>query len=118
MLEEGTPIFVQIADTLVREIIDGSLAEGARVPSTNEYAAFFRINPATAAKGINILVDSGLLEKRRGVGMFVVPGAQAMLRDRRRQEFAEQYIRPLIAEARRLGIDNDALVGMIIRGEQ
>src|SRR6478672_9942356 len=74
-LDEGTPLFVQVADRLVGEIADGGLAEGARVPSTNELAAFYRINPATAAKGINVLVDEAVLEKRRGIGMFVASGA-------------------------------------------
>ena len=68
----GTPLFQQIADQLSSDIVDGTLAEGAKVPSTNEFAAFYRINPATAAKGINLLVDEGMLEKRSGIGMFVV----------------------------------------------
>ena len=75
-LDDGTPLFVQIAEQLADDIVDGVLAEGARVPSTNELAAFYRINPATAAKGINLLVDDGVLEKRRGIGMFVAAGAQ------------------------------------------
>ena len=83
------------------------------MPSTNEFAAFYRINPATAAKGINMLVDDGMLEKRRGIGMFVVTGARERLIQLRRKEFAEQYIDPLLAEARRLGIDADELVDMI-----
>ena len=83
-LDEGTPLFVQIADQLADDIVDGQLAEGTRVPSTNELAAFYRINPATAAKGINMLVDDGVLEKRRGIGMFVAAGAQEQLRAMRR----------------------------------
>jgi GntR family transcriptional regulator len=108
-LDDGTPLFVQIAEQLV----DGVLAEGARVPSTNELAAFYRINPATAAKGINLLVDEGVLEKRRGIGMFVAAGAQEQLRAGRRKQFAEQYVDPMLAEANRLGIDNDTLVSLI-----
>src|ERR1700748_1695865 len=79
-LDEGTPLFTQIADRLAAEIADGGLAEGERVPSTNELAAFYRINPATAAKGINLLADTGLLEKRRGIGMFVADGARTPAR--------------------------------------
>src|ERR1700755_2727302 len=78
-LDEGTPLFVQVADRLAGEIADGGLAGGERVPSTNELAAFYRINPATAAKGINVLADDGLLEKRRGIGMFVADGARQRL---------------------------------------
>src|SRR5689334_14455453 len=87
-MDEGRPIFAQIAEQIENSIIDGSLAEDAQVPSTNELAAFHRINPATAAKGVNELVDEGILYKKRGIGMFVSPGAQAKLRDRRRQQFA------------------------------
>lgn len=112
-LDDGTPLFVQIAEQLADDIVDGTLAEGARVPSTNELAAFYRINPATAAKGINLLVDDGVLEKRRGIGMFVAAGAQEQLRAGRRKRFAEQYVDPMLAEANRLGIDTDTLVSLI-----
>ena len=112
-LDEGTPLFVQIAEQLADDIVDGQLAEGTRVPSTNELAAFYRINPATAAKGINMLVDDGVLEKRRGIGMFVAAGAREQLRAARRKQFAEQYVDPMVAEADRLGIDSDTLVSLI-----
>jgi GntR family transcriptional regulator len=113
VLDDGAPIFTQIADGLADDIASGTLAEGERVPSTNELAAFYRINPATAAKGINVLTDDGLVEKRRGVGMFVAAGARARLLDDRRKRFAERYVEPMIAEAQRLGIDTDALVSMV-----
>jgi GntR family transcriptional regulator len=112
-LDEGTPLFVQVADRLAGQIADGGLAEGARVPSTNELAAFYRINPATAAKGINVLADGGLLEKRRGIGMFVATGARKRLLARRRAEFAQRYVEPLLTEAARLGIDADELFALI-----
>jgi GntR family transcriptional regulator len=112
-LDEGTPLFAQVAERLAADIADGGLAEGERVPSTNELAAFYRINPATAAKGINVLTDDGLLEKRRGIGMFVADGARATLLARRRAEFTERYVQPLLTEATRLGIDADELVALI-----
>ena len=112
-LDEGTPLFEQIAERLAEEIADGGLAEGERVPSMNELAAFYRINPATAAKGISMLADEGLIEKRRGIGMFVAAGAQEQLRAGRRKRFAEQYVDPMLAEANRLGIDTDTLVSLI-----
>lgn len=113
MLDEGAPIFSQIAERLSEQIADGTLPEGERVPSTNELAAFYRINPATAAKGINMLTDDGLLEKRRGIGMFVAAGARDRLLTERRKRFAERYVEPLVAEASRLGIDADELVALI-----
>jgi DNA-binding transcriptional regulator YhcF (GntR family) len=112
-LDEGTPLFVQIAERLAEDIADGGLAEGERVPSTNELAAYYQINPATAAKGINVLATDGLLEKRRGIGMFVAAGARKRVLDDRRRRFAERHIRPLVAEASRLGIDSDELIALI-----
>jgi DNA-binding transcriptional regulator YhcF (GntR family) len=113
-LDEGTPLFAQVADRLAGEIADGGLAEGERVPSTNELAAFYRINPATAAKGINVLADDGLLEKRRGIGMFVATGARQRLLARRRVEFTQRYVKPLLTEAARLGIGTDKLFALIL----
>jgi DNA-binding transcriptional regulator YhcF (GntR family) len=112
-LDEGTPLFGQVAERLAAEIADGGLAEGERVPSTNELAAYYRINPATAAKGINLLADEGLLEKRRGIGMFVAAGARRRLLAQRREQFAERYVRPLLTEATRLGIDGGELIALI-----
>ncbi len=112
-LDEGAPLFVQVAERLADEIADGGLGEGERVPSTNELAAYYRINPATAAKGIGMLTDDGLVEKRRGIGMFVASGARARLLAERRKRFAERYVEPLVAEASRLGIGADELAVMI-----
>jgi GntR family transcriptional regulator len=115
-LDEGAPLFVQIAGRLADEIADGGLAEGGQVPSTNELAAYYRINPATAAKGIAMLTDDGLVEKRRGIGMFVAAGARGRLLAERRKQFAERYMEPLVAEASRLGIGADELVALIREG--
>jgi DNA-binding transcriptional regulator YhcF (GntR family) len=112
-VDEGRPIFLQIAEQLENAIIDGSLTEEGQAPSTNELAAFHRINPATAAKGINQLVADGILLKKRGIGMFVAPGARNQLLQRRRNEFAQQYVRPLVAEARKLGLAIDDLKALI-----
>jgi GntR family transcriptional regulator len=112
-LDEGTPLFAQVAERLAADIADGGLAEGERVPSTNELAAFYRINPATAAKGINVLADQGLLDKRRGIGMFVASGARATLLARRRAGFTDRYVEPLLTEATRLGIGSDELIALI-----
>ena len=113
MKEEGRPLFVQIAESIEDSIIAGALPEGSKAPSTNELAAFYRINPATAAKGISMLVDKGVLSKRRGIGMFVESGAAALLIGERRAAFADHYIDPLLAEARKLGLDADALAQLI-----
>ena len=78
-MDESRPIFVQIAEQIENDIIQGTLPEETQVPSTNEFAAFHRINPATAGKGVGLLVDAGILYKKRGIGMFVATGARAAL---------------------------------------
>jgi GntR family transcriptional regulator len=85
-------------------------------PQRSELAAYYRINPATAAKGIAMLTDDGLVEKRRGIGMFVAAGARARLLAERRKRFAERYVEPLVAAASRLGIGADELVALIREG--
>ena len=117
-MDDGRPIFLQVAEQIENSIIAGSLAEETQVPSTNELAAFHRINPATAAKGVNQLVDDGVLYKKRGIGMFVSPGAHAKLRQRRRDQFTEQYLQPLLTEAAKLGIHPAELKTMIDRYEE
>lgn len=113
MIEEGRPLFQQIAESVEDSIVDGSLAEETRAPSTNELAAFYRINPATAAKGVNVLVDKGVIYKRRGIGMFVAAGARDMLLAERRTAFADRFVEPLLAEARTLGLGPDDVADII-----
>ena len=113
MIDDGRPIFLQIAQQIENDIIDGALAEESQVPSTNEFAAFHRINPATAGKGVSLLVDEGVLYKKRGIGMFVATGARARLIAGRRTQFVADYVRPLLAEADKLGIDPTTLSGLI-----
>ena len=115
MLDDSRPIFMQIAELIEGDIVSGALAEEAQAPSTNEFAAFYRINPATAAKGINKLVDEGILYKKRGIGMFVATGARTRLLERRREEFFLDYVQPLTREALKLGITADSLHSMITR---
>lgn len=113
MIDESKPLFVQIAEAIEDSIVDATLPEGERAPSTNELAAFYRINPATAAKGVNMLVDKGVLAKRRGVGMFVADGARATLLAERRTSFTERFIDPLLLEATKLGLSAEDLATLI-----
>ncbi len=114
-MDDGRPIFLQLAERISADIVEGVYPEDTPVPSTNEFAAFYRINPATAGKGVNLLVERGVLYKRRGIGMFVSPGARELLLSERRERFAEQYLRPLLAEARRLEIDDAELTRLIAK---
>lgn len=113
MFTEDRPIFLQLADQIADDIFKGRYREGDQVPSTNELAQVLRINPATAGKGLNTLVDRGILEKRRGIGMFVAEGAVEALREDRTRAFVTQFIRPLIAEAEALGLTAHAVQELI-----
>lgn len=113
MIEEGKALFLQIAQNVEDSIVDGTLAEEAQAPSTNELAAFYRINPATAAKGVSMLVDKGVLYKRRGIGMFVAAGAREALLAERRAAFRVRYLTPLLTEARKLGLGPDDLAQLL-----
>ncbi len=114
-MDESRPIFLQIAEAIENDILGGALPEESQVPSTNEFAAFYRINPATAGKGVNLLVDDGILYKKRGIGMFVAGGSRARLVAKRRDQFEAEYVGPLVAEAAKLGIGHAELEQMINR---
>ena len=116
LIDENRPIFVQIAERIENDIIAGELPEESQVPSTNQFASLYQINPATAAKGVNLLVDQGILYKKRGLGMYVAPGARARLLEKRREQFYEQYVVAMIREAEKLGITQEQLADMIQRG--
>lgn len=112
-MDDGSPLFVQIAEKIEASILDGSLAEEEQAPSTNELSAFYRVNPATAGKGVNLLVDRGILVKRRGMGTFVALGAQQIVRSERAEQFAQYYLDPLLTEARAIGLDTEAVLALI-----
>jgi DNA-binding transcriptional regulator YhcF (GntR family) len=117
VIDEGRPIFMQIAERIEDDIIEGVLPEESQVPSTNQFAAFYQINPATAAKGVNLLVEQGILYKKRGIGMFVATGARAELMEKRKELFFEQYIVTMVRESKKLGITAEQLTEMIKRGD-
>ena len=110
------PIFLQLAEQLEEAILSGAYPEGSQVPSITEYAATYKINPATANKGINLLVSAGLLYKKRGIGMFVAEGARAKLQKQRSEAFYQDYVKKLVREAQNLGLDLDQLTELIQRG--
>lgn len=116
VLNDSQPIFLQIAERIENDIISGDLPEESQAPSTNQFASFYQINPATAAKGVNLLVDEGILYKKRGLGMYVATGARAKLREKRKNQFFEQYVVTMLQEAEKLGITTDQLTEMIQRG--
>ena len=111
-----TPIFLQLSQGLEDEILSGVYREGEQIPSITELAASYKINPATALKGINLLVDAGIVYKKRGIGMFVSQGALQLLKEKRQDEFFQQYVLPMVQEAKRLSIQQETLRDWIERG--
>ncbi|WP_062107146.1 GntR family transcriptional regulator [Bacillus niameyensis] len=107
------PIYVQIADWLENEIIADTFKSDEKVYSQYQLAEMFNINPATAAKGLNILVDQGILYKKRGLGMFVASGAKEKILSKRKSETLRSLVEELVLEAARLGISESDLITMI-----
>lgn len=110
------PIFQQIREGIEDSILQGYYKEGEQIPSITELALRYQINPATALKGINILVENNIVYKKRGIGMFVCDGAINRLLDSRRNDFFDKYITSLVNEAKRLGLTTDDIKEMIERG--
>jgi len=113
ILNQEKSIYIQISEMIENDILRDVLLEDERVPSTNELAKLYAINPATAAKGINILVDAGILYKKRGIGMFVSDGAKEVIRTKRKAQFYENYVSEIVNEAKTLGITKDELIAGI-----
>lgn len=114
--DQSAPLYQQIADQLAEMIFTGIFEEGEQVPSTMQLSQELHINPATVLKGMNQLVDLQLLEKRRGRGMFVKAGAHQRLVVQRKEAFYQEYVASLVAEAKKLGIEEAHLLELIKRG--
>ena len=113
LLNQENSIYLQTKEMIEQDILRDILLEEERVPSTNELAKLYAINPATAANGVNLLVDEGILYKKRGIGMFVATGAKEAIRKKRREHFFENYVKGMLTEAANLGISKEELIEMI-----
>ena len=107
------PIYVQISEWLENEILCERIKENEKVYSQYQLAEMFNINPATAAKGINILADQGILYKKRGLGMFLSANAKEKIQYRRKNHTLKKLVEEVVVEARRLGVYEDELIGMM-----
>ena len=118
ILTQEKSIYLQIAEMIETDILRDILLEEERVPSTNELAKLYAINPATAAKGVNILVDEGVLYKKRGIGMFVSAGAKEAILSRRKNEFYDNYVKKLLEEAASIGLGKEEVIQLIQSGNK
>ncbi|SFM29346.1 GntR family transcriptional regulator [Salibacterium qingdaonense] len=112
-LEGGKPIFQQIRDRIEDQIVNDQLQEEDQIPSTNQLVQFYKINHLTAAKGINLLVDDGIIYKKRGVGMFVAAGAKSKVTEKRKNAFFHDYILPMVEESRNLQLSEEEVNTLI-----
>lgn len=110
------PIFQQIGDEIEDAIFTGAFPEETQVPSTTEISAAFKINPGTVLKGMNLLVEEGIIYKKRGVGMFVKAGAAQKIREKRQRAFYKGFVQTLVGEAKKLGLTKQELVNLLERG--
>ena len=113
--EDERPIFLQVAEGIEEGILVGAYPEEEQVPSTTEISMTYKINPATALRGINRLVEEGILYKRRGLGMFVAEGAAEKVKEKRKAAFSAQYVKPLTREATRLSLTKGETVALVER---
>lgn len=114
--DDEKPVFLQIAEGMEDAILTGVFQEESQIPSTTELSVTYKINPETALKGINLLVDAGIVYKKRGVGMFVAEGAVRKLRQKRKDQFYENFVSRLVEEAKKLEITDMEIISMIERG--
>lgn len=110
---EDKPIYIQVREHIEDQIINNQLKAGDQAPSTNQLVQFYKINHATVSKGVNQLVEEGILYKKRGIGMFVAEGARETLLKKRRQSFVEDYIVELVEEANKLDISYEEILAYI-----
>jgi len=113
-LMEGTePIYMQIADWLENEILSGRVSPDEKIYSQYKLSEIFGINPATALKGLHLLVEKGIVYKKRGLGMFVASDALHIVKKERRGQVMKEQVRALVAEAKRLEITCEELLEAI-----
>lgn len=115
-LNAEKPIFLQLAEELEDGILKGIFEEETQIPSTTEVAVQFKINPATANRGVNLLVDEGVIYKKRGLGMFVANGARTKIIAKRKEAFYQSFILPLLEECKNLQLTKGDVFAMIERG--
>lgn len=111
------PIYIQISQAIEDGILNDIYIEEEVIPSTTEISVNFKINPATVSKGFNLLVEEGLIYKKRGIGMFVTKGSKKILIQKRREVFYKNYILPLIEEGKKLGISKSEIINMVEKGD-
>jgi len=112
-LDKDSLLFLQIKEWIEDQIITGAFGENSQIPSTTQIVEWYNVNHITVSKGVKMLIDDGVLYKKRGVGMFVREGARNRLVEARQQKFLIQYIEPMLAEAEKLDIDFNALIDII-----
>jgi GntR family transcriptional regulator len=113
LFDQDKPIYLQVREKIEDQIVNNQLHEGEQAPSTNQLVSFYKINHATVSKGVNQLVEEGILFKKRGIGMFVAEGAREKLIQKRKDAFVDEYIVKLVQEADQLNISENEIIELI-----
>lgn len=111
--DDGQPIFQQIADMIEDDILNGTYSEEDQIISVAQFSSLFQVNPATVVKGIALLVNDGILYKKRGLGMYVATGARKMIKGKRRERFSQELVLKLLEEAEKLELTPEDVIAMI-----
>lgn len=112
-LDDKKPIFIQIKEVIEDQVINEQLKEHDQIPSTNQLVQFYKVNHITVSKGINLLVEEAIIYKKRGIGMFVAEGAKEKLVLQRRERFAEEFVVPMLKEAKKLKLSDDDVLNIM-----
>ena len=113
LFDQDKPIYLQVREKIENQIVNNQLHEGEQAPSTNQLVSFYKINHSTVSKGVNQLVEEGILFKKRGIGMFVAEGAREKLIQKRKDAFVDEYIVKLVQEADKLSISETEIIELI-----
>ncbi|QGH36894.1 GntR family transcriptional regulator [Gracilibacillus salitolerans] len=108
---------MQIKEKIEDQIVNEQLMENEQIPSTTKMVQFYKVNHITISKGTNLLMDEGIIYKKRGVGMFVAPGAKEKLIEKRQHKFVDDYIMPMLQEAKKLGLSEQYIMNLIQKGK-
>ncbi|MBM6994729.1 GntR family transcriptional regulator [Paenibacillus sp. DXFW5] len=113
---DGQPIFQQVADKIEDDILNGTYNEEDQIISVAQFSRAFQINPATIVKGIALLVNEGILYKKRGLGMYVAANAKQIIMEKRKERFINELVQKLLAEAKKLDLSMDEVIERIKQG--
>lgn len=114
--QSDKPLYIQVAEMIEKEILKGNIRVDEQVPSTTDFTRIYQINPATSMKGLNLLVEEGILYKRRGLGFFLGPRGKELILEKKREEFYQDLLPKFIEAMDLLDLDREDLIKKLREG--